>query len=194
MTESLCIAAISPLRQRLLDDMAVRRFSRETQRNYLRDVGRFATFLGRSPHTATVEDVRQFQIAQNAAGMPTPTMNAIVSALRFFFTQTLDRPDLARKLVQVAQPRNLPVVLSRDEVARLLNATVCLKHQAALSVAYGQACGWPRSPLSRSVISTASACCSGSNGAKGGDIATPCFRQTFCPCCGSGGRPDASRA
>ncbi|MCW4589668.1 hypothetical protein NO263_03640 [Gluconacetobacter entanii] len=53
--------------------MAVRRFSRETQRNYLRDVGRFATFLGRSPHTATVEDVRQFQIAQNAAGMPTPT-------------------------------------------------------------------------------------------------------------------------
>ncbi len=51
MTESLCIAAISPLRQRLLDDMAVRRFSRETQRNYLRDVGRFATFLGRSPHT-----------------------------------------------------------------------------------------------------------------------------------------------
>ncbi len=137
MTVSLCIAAISPLRQRLLDDMAVRRFSRETQRNYLRDVGRFATFLGRSPHTATVEDVRQFQIAQNAAGMPTPTMNAIVSALRFFFTQTLDRPDLARRLVRVAQPRNLPVVLSRDEVARLFNATVCLKHQAALSVAYG---------------------------------------------------------
>ncbi|GAN72068.1 hypothetical protein ASY01nite_24110 [Acetobacter syzygii] len=68
MTESLCIAAISPLRQRLLDDMAVRRFSWETQRNCLRDVGRFATFLGRSPHTATVEDVRQFQIEQNAAG------------------------------------------------------------------------------------------------------------------------------
>ncbi|WP_228391267.1 phage integrase N-terminal SAM-like domain-containing protein [Komagataeibacter medellinensis] len=84
MTKSLCIAAISPLRQRLLDDMAVRRSSRETQRNYLRDVGRFTTFLGRSPHTATAEDVRQFQIAQNAAGMPTPTMNAIVSALRFF--------------------------------------------------------------------------------------------------------------
>ena len=123
MTVSLCIAAISPLRQRLLDDMAVRRFSRETQRNYLRDVGRFATFLGRSPHTATAEDVRQFQIAQNAAGMPTPTMNAIVSVLRFFFTRTRDRPDLARRLVRVAQRRNLPVVLSRDEVARLLNAT-----------------------------------------------------------------------
>jgi integrase/recombinase XerD len=64
-------------------------------------------------------------------------MNSIVSALRFFFTQIIDRPDLARKLIRVAHPRNLPVVLSRDEVARLLNATTCLKHQAALSVAYG---------------------------------------------------------
>ncbi|GBQ53865.1 phage integrase N-terminal SAM-like domain-containing protein [Komagataeibacter intermedius] len=104
MTESLCIAAISPLRQRLLDDMAVRQFSRETQRNDLRDVGRFATFLGRSPHTATAEDVRQFQIAQNEDGMPTPTMTVIVSALRFFFTRTLDCSDLARKLVRVRIP------------------------------------------------------------------------------------------
>jgi integrase/recombinase XerD len=60
-----------------------------------------------------------------------------VSALRFFFTHTIDRPDLARKLIRVAHPRNLPVVLSPDEVMRLLNATTCLKHQAALSVAYG---------------------------------------------------------
>jgi integrase/recombinase XerD len=64
-------------------------------------------------------------------------MNSIVSALRFLFTQTLDRPDLARRLVRVSHPRKLPVVLSRDEVARLLNATTCLKHQAALSVGYG---------------------------------------------------------
>jgi integrase len=61
----------------------------------------------------------------------------IVSALRFFFTHTIDRPDLARKLIRAVHPRNLPVVLSRDEVARLLYATTCLKHQAALSVAYG---------------------------------------------------------
>ncbi|MCG6113136.1 MAG: tyrosine-type recombinase/integrase [Paracoccus sp.] len=64
-------------------------------------------------------------------------MNSIVSALRFFFTHTLDRPDLARRLIRLAHPRRLPVVLSRDEVARLLNATTCLKRQAALSVAYG---------------------------------------------------------
>jgi site-specific recombinase XerD len=137
MSQSIPAPTISPLRQRLIDDMNTRQFSRETQRNYIRDIGRFATFLGRSPAAATVEDVRRFQIEQRDAGVPTPTMNSIVSALRFLFTQTIDRPDLARKLIRVAHPRNLPVVLSRDEVLRLLNATICLKHQAALSVAYG---------------------------------------------------------
>ncbi len=129
--------AISPLRQRLIDDMSMRRFSRETQRNYIRDVGRFATFLRRPPDLATAEDLRRFQVEQQDAGVPVPTINSIVSALRFFFTHTIDRPDLARKLVRVAHPRTLPVVLSRDKVARLLDATTCLKHQAALSVAYG---------------------------------------------------------
>jgi len=130
-------APVSPLRRRLIDDMNMRRFSRETQRNYIRDVGRFATFLGRSPDTATADDLRRFQVEQRDADAPVPTMNSIVSALRFFFTHTVDGPDLARKLVRLAHARKLPVVLSRDEVARLLNATTCLKHQAALSVAYG---------------------------------------------------------
>lgn len=128
---------VSPLRQRLIDDMTMRRFSRETQRNYLRDVGRFATWLGRSPHTATAEDLRRFQIEQQEAGVPVPTMNSIVAALRFFFTHTLDRPDLARKLVRTAHARKIPVVLTLEEIKRLLDATTCLKHQAALSVAYG---------------------------------------------------------
>ncbi|USU06605.1 site-specific integrase [Sphingomonadaceae bacterium OTU29LAMAA1] len=134
---TLIPVAVSPLRQRLIDEMEIRRFGRETQRNYIRDVGRFATFLGRSPDTATAEDVRRFQIEQGELDVPASTMNAIVSTLRFFFTQTLDRPDLARKLVRMRHERKLPVVLSRDEVARLLDATTCLKHQAALSVAYG---------------------------------------------------------
>jgi integrase/recombinase XerD len=137
MTHPVLDSPVSPLRQRLVDDMAMRRFSRETQRNYVRDVGRFATFLGRRPDTATADDLRRFQVEQQDAGTPVPTMNSIVSALRFFFTHAVDRPDLARKLVRLARPRKLPVVLSRDEVARLLNATTCLKHQAALSVAYG---------------------------------------------------------
>lgn len=127
----------SRLRQRLIEDMAVRGFSRATQRNYIRDVARFAAFLGRPPDTATAEDVRRFQVEVRAAGMPAPAMNSIVSALRFFFTQSLDRPDLAGRLVRVAHPRKLPNVLSLEEVARLLDATRCLKHRAALSVAYG---------------------------------------------------------
>jgi site-specific recombinase XerD len=137
MTELIPISAISPLRQRLIDDMTMRRFGEETQRNYIRDVGRFATWLGRSPHTASAEDLRRFQIEQQEAGVPVPTMNTIVSALRFFFTHTLDRPELARKLVRTGHPRKIPVVLTMDEVKRLLDATTCLKHQAALSVAYG---------------------------------------------------------
>lgn len=137
MTRIFPDTSVSTLRQRLIDDMNMRHFSSATQRNYIRDIGRFTTFLGRSPDTATAEELRRFQIEQHEAGVPVPTMNSIVSALRFFFTHTLDRPDLARRLVRVNQPRNLPVVLSRDEVARLLEATTCLKHQAALSVAYG---------------------------------------------------------
>jgi hypothetical protein len=80
MNDPLSTAPISPLRQRLIDDMNMRRFSPETQRNYIRDVGRFATFVGRSPDTATAEDLRRFQIEQREAGVPVPTMNSIVSA------------------------------------------------------------------------------------------------------------------
>ena len=69
--------------------------------------------------------------------MPAPAMNSHISGLRFFFTTTIDRPDLSRKLLRVSYPRKLPMVLSQDEVARLLAATTCLKHRAALSVAYG---------------------------------------------------------
>ena len=137
MNELAPVSPVSPLRQRLIDDMTVRHFSHETQRNYLRDVGRFATWLGRSPHTAVAEDLRRFQIEQQEAGVPAPTMNSIVAALRFFFNHTLDRPDLARKLVRTAHARKIPVVLTLAEVKRLLDATTCLKHQAALSVAYG---------------------------------------------------------
>jgi integrase/recombinase XerD len=129
--------AISPLCQRLIDDMNLRHFGHETQRNYLRDVGRLASFLGRPPDTATADDLRRFQVWQQSDGVPVPTMNSVVSALLFFLTNTLDRPDLARRLARLAHPRKLPVVLSREEVTRLLDATTCIKHQAALAVAYG---------------------------------------------------------
>jgi integrase/recombinase XerD len=120
------------LRERMIEDMNLHRLYRATQRNYLRDVSRFATWLGRPPDTATDEDLRRYQIEQTETGFGAPAMNTAVSALRFFYTRTIDRPDLTRK-----HPRALPTVLSREEVARMLNATTSLKHQAILSVAYG---------------------------------------------------------
>ncbi len=83
------------------------------QRNYVRDVGRFATFLGPPPDTASSEGPRRFQLVQREAGMPVPTMNAILAAPHLFLTHTLYRPDLARRLVPMKQMRKLPVVLSR---------------------------------------------------------------------------------
>jgi integrase/recombinase XerD len=130
-------AARSSLRQRLIEDMNLRGFSAKTQHDYLRIVSRFARFLGRSPDKATPEDIRRFQIEQREAGMPAPAMNSHVAALRFFFTTTVNRRDLSQKLIRVFYARKLPTVLSPDEVARLLAATTCIKHRAALAVAYG---------------------------------------------------------
>ncbi|WP_273504373.1 phage integrase N-terminal SAM-like domain-containing protein [Fulvimarina manganoxydans] len=76
MTLPVSAASISPLRQRVIDEMAMRRFSRETQRNYIRDIGRLASFLGRAPDTASVDDLRRFQVAMQEAGVGVPTMNA----------------------------------------------------------------------------------------------------------------------
>jgi len=121
----------------MLDDMAMRGLREETQRDYIRFVRSFAAFLGRSPDTATAEDVRRFQIHQAETGVQPPTVNGSVSALRFLFTVTLDRPDLSRRLVLVRQPRKLPAVLSVEEVGRLLEAAPGPKHKAALGTAYG---------------------------------------------------------
>ena len=128
---------ISPLRRRLIEDMTVRGFGAKTRHDYVRHVRTFAAFLGRSPDTATVEELRRFQLHQTETGMQPPSINSAVSALRFFFTVTLDRPDLARRLTVVRQPRKLPAVLSTEEVALLLDAAPGPKYQAALATAYG---------------------------------------------------------
>jgi integrase/recombinase XerD len=128
---------VSPLRQRLIDDMTARRFSEDTQRDYVRNVRNFAAFLGRSPDTATSDDLRRFQLHMAPQQVSPWTINAAIAALRFFFTVTLERPELVRPLRTVTRPRKAPVVLSQEEVARLLQAAPSLKHRAALSVACG---------------------------------------------------------
>lgn len=128
---------VSPLRQRMLEDMSVRRFTPDTQREYIRAVKRLAAFLGRSPDTAAGEELRSFQLHLTKTGVRPATLNATVTALRFFFRVTLDRPETTRHLVFVYEPRKLPRVLSTEEVLRLLEAASLPKHKAALSVAYG---------------------------------------------------------
>jgi integrase/recombinase XerD len=137
MDEPISRSAGTGLRQRLIEDMSVRGFTGKTRHDYIRSVAGFAAFLGRSPDTATAEDIRRFQLHQSELGMRAPAMNSTVAALRFFFTYTLDRPEISRKLIRLRYPRKLPTVLSADEVARLLAAAKSLKHRAALAVAYG---------------------------------------------------------
>jgi site-specific recombinase XerD len=129
--------AKSPLRRRMIEDMTVRKFAPKTQHDYLQRVKNFASFLGRAPDTASVEDVRRYQLHLAASGVGVPTLNQTVSTLRFFFKVTLGRPDIVERTAFIREPRKLPVVLSPEEIARLLDAAPGLKYKAALSVAYG---------------------------------------------------------
>jgi integrase/recombinase XerD len=128
---------VSPLRQRMIDDMRMRQFNGKTQLHYIRAVRRLAAYLKRSPDTATAEDLRAFQLHMINTGTAPPTINATLSGLKFFFDVTLGHGELMVKMQPVPQPRPLPVVLSGEEVARLIEAAPNPKYQAALSVAYG---------------------------------------------------------
>ena len=128
---------ISPLRQRMIDDMRMRKLAEKTQSHYIRWVRRFTAFLGRSPDTATVEELRRFQLHLVDSGTSPVSLNAAITGLKFFFEVTLGQPDLMAKMQPVRVPHTVPVVLSREEVARLIAAASNLKHQTALSVAYG---------------------------------------------------------
>jgi len=129
--------AMSPLRRRMIEDMTIRKLAPKTQHDYLQRVKNFAAYLGRSPDTASSEDVRRYQLHLTANGVGVPTINQTISTLRFFFKVTLGRADLVERATFVREPRRLPVVLSPEEVARLLDAAPGLKYKAALSVAYG---------------------------------------------------------
>src|SRR5215813_5112838 len=128
---------ISPLRLRMIEDMTVRKLGAATQRNYIRAVKALSEFLGRSPASATAEDLRRFQVHQSEAGAQPSVMNNTVTALRFFFRVTLDRPEMGRHLTLVRQPRKLPNVLNEEEILRLLEHANGVKYRAALGVAYG---------------------------------------------------------
>jgi site-specific recombinase XerD len=133
----MSVKPISPLRARMIEDMTVRNFVPDTQREYIRAVKKLAAFLKRSPDTATAEELRAFQVHLSETGTPPPTMNATVTALRFFFKVTVGKPEVTRHLAFVYEPRKLPRVLPPDDVLRLLETARSAKSKAMLSVAYG---------------------------------------------------------
>lgn len=129
--------SISPLRQRMIDDMTLRKLAPKTQAGYLRAVMKFTHFFGRSPDLASPEDLRTFQLQQVEQGVSSTTINATITGLKFFFGITLERPEALKRMSRMRKPQKLPQVLSVDEVARLLAGSRNPKHRAALAVAYG---------------------------------------------------------
>ena len=129
--------SISPLRQRMIEDMTVRGFTTGTQRGYITAVRSFTVFFGRSPDQASAEDLRRYQLYMRSIGASATSMNAAVSALRFLFAVTLGRSDAQVAMTGVREPKKLPVILSSKEVGRILDAAPGLKYRAAFSVAYG---------------------------------------------------------
>ena len=117
----------TPLRQRMIDDMRMRKLEHKTQEAYIRAVCKLAAFLRRSPDTATVEELRRFQLHLVDQGTSPITLNATLTGLKFLFDVTLDRGELMAKMQPVRVPRTLPVVLSREQVARLIAAAPNLK-------------------------------------------------------------------
>ena len=128
---------VSPLRQRMIEEMTMRKLSPKTQTQYIRGVKKLAAFLKRSPEDATAEELRKFQLMLAETGTSNITMNATLQGLRFLYCKALKRPEVLSKTSSVPEPRKLPNVLSVEEVKQLMMATTSVKYRAALSVAYG---------------------------------------------------------
>jgi integrase/recombinase XerD len=130
---------ISPLRQRMIEDMAARKLGHHSQRSHIHSCRRFAAFLKRSPDTATADDIRRFQLHLVESGLSIINRNRIMTGVRFLFRVTLRRHDLAAEIYHLKEPQKLPLTISRQEAKRLLAMTGKLKTHAMLALGYG--CG-----------------------------------------------------
>ena len=139
--------AITPLRQRMIEDMNSRKLCAHTQRGHIYSCKRFAAFLKRSPETATCEDIRRFQLHLAETGMSICNRNRIMTGVRFLFRVTLRRLDLAAEIYHLREPEKIPLVMSPDEMRRLLAVASSLKVRVLLSLGYG--CGLRASEIVR---------------------------------------------
>jgi integrase/recombinase XerD len=138
---------VSTLRQRMIEDMAARKLTPHTQRGHIYSCKRFAAWLKRAPDTATLEEVRRFQLHLVESGTSICTRNRIMTGVRFLFRITLRRHDLAAEVWHIKEPERLPPVLSAEEVKRVLTIATSLKARAMLTLAYG--CGLRASEVVR---------------------------------------------
>ena len=129
----------TPLRQRMIEDMEARQLSPATQRFHINSCKRFAAFLGRSPESATAEDMRRFQHYLTSNGISIITRNRIMTGVKFLVRVTLRRADLAGDIYQLREPQKVPQVLAPEEVSRLLRMATSHKAHVLLALAYG--CG-----------------------------------------------------
>src|SRR5499427_10107379 len=132
-------ATVSPLRQRMIEDMNARKLCAGTQRGHIQGCKRFAAFLKRSPDTATAEDIRRFQLHLSETGASICNRNRIMTGVKFLFRVTLRRLDLAAEIYHIREPQKIPLVMSQDETRRLLAVASSLKVRVLLSLGYG--CG-----------------------------------------------------
>ena len=130
------MAAMSPLRRRMIEDMTIRNLSPATQRSYLHAVSRFSQYFGRSPDRLGLEDVRAYQVHLASKGVAWGSLNQVVCALRFFYGVTLGQETIPERIVYARAPRKLPTVLGGDEIVRFLESVSSLKARVALTTAY----------------------------------------------------------
>jgi site-specific recombinase XerD len=129
----------TPPRQRMIEDINIRGLCEKTQQGHIRCGQHFASFLGRSPDTATPEDLRAYQVQMTKDLVSATTFNVRIFLLRFFFSVTCGREEMKRYMQLHRQPRKLLVVLSVEDVAKLLASVPGpgLKYRAALGISYG---------------------------------------------------------
>ena len=182
--------AISPLRQRMIEDMSARKLNPHTQRSHISSCKRFAAYLKRSPGTATADEIRLFQLHLTETGTSICNRNRIMTGLRFLFRVTLRRLDLAAEIYHIKEPQKIPLVMSPDEAKRLLAMAGNLKVHVLLALGYGA--GLRAGEVVRLRVGdidrarTSSASCR----PRGAKTATSCCRQRHSICCGNGGRCD----
>ena len=178
---------VSPLRQRMIEDMNARKLCPGTQRGHVRSCKRFAAFLKRSPETATLEDIRGFQLHLSETGVSICGRNRIMTGLRFLFRVTLRRLDLAAEIYHIREPQKIPLVMSPDETKRLLAVASSLKARILLSLGYG--CGLRAGEVVRlKVKHIDSAQKIIRIEPRAARIATSCYRPRHSICCANGGR------